>query len=91
MDKLLDIVANGLLHASWWQMILVVLAVTHVTIASVTIFLPGVSITNSARDLLSGQTLAGMAKATEAMIIAVAIAVGVGLVLQIWQISGGVL
>ena len=60
-------------------------------IASVTIFLPGVSITNSARDLLSGQTLAGMAKATEAMIIAVAIAVGVGLVLQIWQISGGVL
>ncbi len=39
MDKLLDIVANGLLHASWWQMILVVLAVTHVTIASVTIFL----------------------------------------------------
>lgn len=39
MDKLLDIVANGLLHASWWQMILMVLAVTHVTIASVTIFL----------------------------------------------------
>ncbi len=39
MDKLLDIVANGLLHANWWQMILVVLAVTHVTIASVTIFL----------------------------------------------------
>ena len=65
--------------------------ISPMIIASVTIFLPGVSITNSARDLLSGQTLAGMAKATEAMIIAVAIAVGVGFVLQIWQISGGVL
>lgn len=60
-----------------------------VIIGAITLFLPGVAITNSARDLLSGQMLAGMAKATEAIISAVAIAVGVGLVLQIWQITGG--
>lgn len=62
-----------------------------VIIGAVTIFLPGVAITNSARDLLSGEMLAGMAKATEAIISAVAIASGVGLVLQLWQIGGGAL
>ena len=38
-DGLIDWVANGLLHATWWQIVLVTLALTHVTIASVTIFL----------------------------------------------------
>lgn len=62
-----------------------------IIIGSVTIFLPGVAITNSARDLLSGEMLAGMAGGTEAIISAVAIASGVGLVLQIWQAIGGIL
>lgn len=62
-----------------------------VIIGSVTMFLPGVAITNSARDLLSGEMLAGMAKGTEAIISAVAIASGVGIVLQLWQTMGGVL
>ena len=30
---------NGLLDLSWWQLVLITLALTHVTIASVTIFL----------------------------------------------------
>ena len=38
-DGLVDWLANGLLDAAWWQVLLFTLAVTHVTIASVTIFL----------------------------------------------------
>ena len=30
---------NGLLDMSWWQLILVVLALTHVTIVAVTVYL----------------------------------------------------
>ncbi|MGC4075675.1 MAG: fatty acid desaturase [Rubrivivax sp.] len=38
-DALVDWLAHGLLGASWWQIVLFTLAVTHVTIAAVTIFL----------------------------------------------------
>lgn len=36
---LLDFLANGLLGWTWWEMLLLALALTHVTIASVTIYL----------------------------------------------------
>jgi uncharacterized membrane protein YjjP (DUF1212 family) len=62
-----------------------------VIIGSVTIFLPGVAITNSARDLLSGEMLAGLSRGTEALIAAVAIASGVGVILQLWHVLGGVI
>jgi len=39
MDSLLDFVAHGLLDLSAWQCVAVVLVLTHITIASVTIFL----------------------------------------------------
>ncbi|MDQ2780834.1 MAG: fatty acid desaturase, partial [Pseudomonadota bacterium] len=38
-DALVNWLANGLLHATWWQVLLAALALTHVTIASVTIYL----------------------------------------------------
>ena len=38
-DGLVDWLANGLITTTWWQVILVMLVATHVTIASVTIFL----------------------------------------------------
>ncbi|MFO1272456.1 MAG: fatty acid desaturase [Rubrivivax sp.] len=38
-DGLIDWLANGLWRASWWEVLLFTLALTHVTIASVTIFL----------------------------------------------------
>ncbi len=38
-DALVDWLANGLLDASWWQVALVALVMTHITIAAVTIFL----------------------------------------------------
>ena len=38
-DAALDWMANGLLAASWWQIVLYALVTTHITIASVTIYL----------------------------------------------------
>ena len=34
-----DFVAHGLVHATWWQIVLYTLVTTHITIAAVTIFL----------------------------------------------------
>src|SRR3546814_18695455 len=39
MDYLLNFLSGGLLQWSWWQVLLATLALTHVTIAAVTIFL----------------------------------------------------
>jgi stearoyl-CoA desaturase (delta-9 desaturase) len=38
-DAVVDGLAGGLVQATWWQVLLVTLAMTHVTIAAVTIFL----------------------------------------------------
>src|SRR5574343_314380 len=39
ISALVDWAAHGLLHASWWQVLIYGAVVTHITIASVTIFL----------------------------------------------------
>ena len=39
MNEIISFVAGGLLQASWWQVALIALGLTHVTIAAVTIFL----------------------------------------------------
>ncbi|MDR1068343.1 MAG: threonine/serine exporter family protein [Clostridiales Family XIII bacterium] len=65
--------------------------VTPLVIASLMIFMPGVSITTAARDLLSGDMLSGIARFAEALIIAVAIAGGGGSMLKLWQSTGGLL
>jgi uncharacterized membrane protein YjjP (DUF1212 family) len=57
-------------------------------VAALTIFMPGVSITTAARDLMSGDMLSGVARFAEAMIIAVAIAGGGGIMLKIWKSLG---
>jgi uncharacterized membrane protein YjjP (DUF1212 family) len=64
---------------------------TAMIISSVTIFMPGVAITNAARDLLSGDMLAGVARATDAAITAAAISGGAGIIAGIWTWNGGVL
>jgi stearoyl-CoA desaturase (delta-9 desaturase) len=38
-DFVLNVLANGYLNWSWWQVLLITLLLTHITIASVTIFL----------------------------------------------------
>ena len=39
LDGLVEWLANGLIATSWWQVVLIALVATHITIASVTIFL----------------------------------------------------
>ncbi|WP_438307628.1 DesA family fatty acid desaturase [Burkholderia pseudomallei] len=39
LNSLLDFLPNGLLRFSWWQIVLFTLAVTHVTIVGVTVYL----------------------------------------------------
>jgi len=37
MDTILDFISGGLLQLGWWQIILVTLVLTHITIAAVSI------------------------------------------------------
>lgn len=53
-----------------------------IIIGSIMMFLPGVAITNAVRDFLSGDSLSGLARAAEAIMTAVSIAAGVGVVLK---------
>lgn len=53
-----------------------------IIIGSIMMFLPGVAITNAVRDFLSGDSLSGLARAAEAIMTAVSIAAGVGVVLR---------
>lgn len=39
LDGLVNWLAHGLLDATWWQMVIVALVLTHITIVSVTVFL----------------------------------------------------
>jgi len=64
-------------------------SVSPVLIAATTIFLPGVAITNAARDLISGDMVSGVARLAEALLAAVAIAGGVGVGVKIWFLMGG--
>ena len=60
-----------------------------IIIGAVMIFVPGVAITNSIRDFLSGDMLSGVARAVEAFIIAISLAAGAGMILKLWNTLGG--
>ena len=59
-----------------------------VILSGVMVLVPGVSMTTSVRDLLSGELVSGTARAAEAAVTAVAVAVGVAAALSV---LGGVL
>ena len=61
-----------------------------VIVGSIMPLLPGVSLTKSVRDLISGELISGVTRAFEAAVISVSIATGVGAVLQLWVKLGGV-
>ena len=48
------------------------------------LLVPGMIITNAIRDTISGDLVSGLTKAAEAILIAVSIAVGTGMVMNIW-------
>lgn len=54
-----------------------------VIIASLMLLVPGLAITNAIRDSVSGDLLSGLSKTTEAIFIAISLAIGSGIVLSI--------
>lgn len=56
---------------------------SKVVIGSLMPLVPGVAMTNAFRDSISGDYVSGVSKLTEALLIAVAIALGVGVVLHL--------
>lgn len=61
-----------------------------IIIGSIMLFVPGVAITNSIRDFLSGDMVSGLARLAEALLTAVSLASGAGVMLKIWDMIGGV-
>lgn len=58
-------------------------AYNHVVVGPLMTLVPGVALTNGIRDLISGELIAGSVKIMEALFIAIALAFGVGVVLQL--------
>ncbi len=63
-----------------------------VIIGAIQQLVPGVALTNAVRDSITGDYVSGISRATEAIIIALGIAFGVGIVLQAsYNLLGGIL
>lgn len=62
-----------------------------IIVGSIMPFLPGVSFTNGIRDFISGDLMSGASRVSEAILVAISIAVGVGSILQLWIKIGGLL
>ena len=62
---------------------------TSLIVGSIMPLLPGVSFIKGFRDLISGNLIAGISRIVEAILIAAAIAVGVGVVLDLTHRFGG--
>lgn len=60
-----------------------------IIIGSIMPLVPGMQITNSLRDIISGDFLSGMIGITKGIFVALAIALGVGLILNVQKIIGG--
>lgn len=64
---------------------------SSIIIGVLMIFVPGVAITNSLRDFMSGDMISGVARLAEAVMIAVSLAAGAGIMLKLWDAFGGAL
>ncbi|MDY2735580.1 threonine/serine exporter family protein, partial [Intestinibacter sp.] len=58
-------------------------------VGSIMPLLPGVAFVKGLRDLISGDLVSGVSRVFEAFLIAAAIAIGVGSVLDFWIRFGG--
>ena len=56
-----------------------------IQIGSLMLLVPGLAITNSLRDFIDEDYLSGISRIIEALMIAIAIALGVGLVMGVWK------
>lgn len=60
-----------------------------IIIGSIMLLVPGLTITNAIRDTIAGDLVSGISRAIEAIFVAVAIAIGSGLVMKFWLIYIG--
>ena len=58
--------------------------VNTILIGSIMLLVPGITIVNAIRDTISGDLISGMSRTLEAFIVAVAIAIGSGIIIKIW-------
>lgn len=66
------------------------LSLDNIIIGSIMPLVPGVALINSIRDTIEGDLVSGLARALEAILIALAIAVGTGIVIKLWSfVLGG--
>ncbi len=62
-----------------------------ITIGALMLLVPGIALTNAVRDIMAGDMVSGLSRLAEAMLIAVAIALGTGLALTVGRMVGGAL
>ena len=74
------------LLAVFWVEIGVASHIDKMVIGAIMNLVPGVAITNSMRDIIAGDLLAGQAKLVEALFIATAIALGAGMILSLHRL-----
>lgn len=58
--------------------------IDKVIIGVIMLFVPGLAITNAVRDIIAGDYLAGITKGAEAILVAISVAAGSGVVLGLW-------
>lgn len=71
----------GFFHLGWLGD-----AADYVNIGVLMTLVPGMLLTNGARDLMAGDTVSGLSNLTEALLAALALGLGSGLALYFWQI-----
>ncbi len=76
----------GAFFSSFFAMVCILLGaghnIDHIIIGSIMLFVPGVVMTNAVRDIMSDDFLSGLIGLVKAIFIALAIAIGVGIVLS---------
>ena len=75
----------SLLFVKAVSVLMISASIEKVIVGPLMTLVPGVSLTNGIRDLISGELLAGSAKIMEALFIAIALAFGVGVILQFFM------
>lgn len=80
------------LYSAMFSFFSIELSTAIVIIGAIQQLVPGVALTNAVRDSITGDYMSGVSRSTEALIIALGIAFGVGVVLQAsYHLFGGIL
>lgn len=81
LSEMLAAIAMALVAIGLWHLF-PVLQPDNILIGSLMTFVPGVALVNALRDLFSGDLISGIARSVEAVLTAIALGGGVGLVMK---------